>query len=179
MWPVFIGWINVFKTSPRLSRDVFRTLKTDCQICVFICPDKLLREKIFSWKNVQFGKVCQNGGRGGREIFFWVLWKKRSFGRKLSGELSEGESTFPDGLFEERHVFPKTFAINKSFQTFSTVSVFWHVFQKSIPVSKWTFWGIFFFKKYLFAIFFQILSRILSYFDHNTSTDCQNCVLSV
>ena len=155
MWPVFIGWINVFKTSPRLSRDVFRTLKTDCQICVFICPDKLLQGKKFPWKNVKFDFFSENGGGGG---FFEFLGKKRNFGRKLSGELSERYSKFPEGLFEERDVFPKTFQIKKCFQTFSKISifvVFWHVYVKIVPVSRWTCWGNFSLNKYLFRVCFR------------------------
>ena len=81
-------------------------------------------KKIFSWKTVQFGNVFQNGGRGGRESFCWNLWKKRIFGRKLSGALSERDSTFPELLFEVRCVFPKNILEIIFFQTFSIVLVF-------------------------------------------------------
>ena len=105
----FFGWINVFKNFSRHSADVFWTSKADYQNFVFICPYRLLQEKRFSWKNFQFDNIFQNGGRGGRESFFWVLWKKRNFGVKLSGGWSERDSTLPEGLFEERRVFPKNF----------------------------------------------------------------------
>ena len=51
--------------------------------------------------------------------------------------------------------------------------------SKGVPVSRWTYWGNFSLNKQLFTVFFQNLSRILSYFDQNTSIDCQHCVLSV
>ena len=68
-------------------------------------------------------------GAGGEEVFFRNLWKKRSSGGKLSGGLSESDSTLPEGLFEERHVFPKFFPIKKSFQTFSIILVFRRFFE--------------------------------------------------
>ena len=104
----FFGWLTFFKTFSWHSADVFWTLKADCQNCVFICPDKLLLEKIYSWKNVQFDVFFQEGGQGGL-VFFRVLWKNWNFGGKLSGESSERDSTFPELLFEVRHVFPKNF----------------------------------------------------------------------
>ena len=68
--------------------------------------------------------LFRTGGGRGVGFFFRILWKKRIFGGKTSGELSERDSTFPEGLFEERNVFPKTFPINKSFQTFSIILFF-------------------------------------------------------
>ena len=50
-------------------------------------------------------------GGGARAVgeFFRILWKKGTFGGKMSGELSERDSTFPERLFEGRRVFPKNF----------------------------------------------------------------------
>ena len=112
----FFVWINVCKTFSRPSADVFWTLKTDCQNCVFICPDKLLREKNFpgTGKMLNLMNVFQNGGRG--RSFFGIWWKKWTFGGKLLGELTERDSTAPDGLSEERHVLAKIIPKNKLFQ---------------------------------------------------------------
>ena len=70
-------------------------------------------QKNFSWKNFIPGKMFSlivffraTAGLGGG---FTILWIKRFFGGKLSGELSERDSTFPEGLLEERRVFPKNF----------------------------------------------------------------------
>ena len=67
----FFVWINVFKTFSRHSGDVFWNLKADCQNCVFVCPVKLLQEKFYSRKNVQFDSFFQNrgGGQGRRGSF--------------------------------------------------------------------------------------------------------------
>ena len=85
------------------------------------------RKKIFLEK-CSLWYFFSERGRGGRD-FFRNLWKKRSFGGKLSGGLSESDSTLPEGLFEERHVFPKFFPIKKSFQTFSIILVFCRFFE--------------------------------------------------
>ena len=113
------------------------------------------RKKLFLEK-CKFDFFSENGGGGG---IFEFLGKKLCFGGKLSGELSERDSNFPEGLFEERHVFPKAFPLIKSFQTFSKVSifvVFSHVYQKGVPVSRWTYWGNFSVIKQLFTVCFRI-----------------------
>ena len=115
----FFGWINVFKNFSRHSADVFWTLKTNCQNCVFVCPYKFLQEKNFPGEMFTLIVFLRKGAGG--KSFCRNLWKKRSFGGKWSGLLSERDSTLPEGLFEGRHLFPKFFPIKKSFQTFSII----------------------------------------------------------
>ena len=112
MWPVFIGWINVFKTSPRLSRDVFRTLKTDCKICVFICPDKLLQGKKFPWKNVKFDFFSENGGGGG---IFWIFRKKTDFWRKIVRRVIRTVLKVSRGTFWGERCFSENFSNKEMF----------------------------------------------------------------
>ena len=138
------------------------------------------RKKDFPGKKFSLITFFRMGGGVG-ERFFWILWKKWTFGGKLSGGWSERDSTLPEGLFEERHIYPKTFPINKSFQTFTIILlfvVFWQIYQNA-PLCT----DELIEKKFLWTDnclrFVSEVEQILSFFDNNTSTDCQNCVLSV
>ena len=174
--------------SSRLFLDIrqmfFWTLKADCQNCVFICPDELLLEKFYSWKNVEVDSFFQNGGRGGGGGVgrgFRNFVEKRFFGGKLSGESSERDSTIPEWLFEERRVFPKNFQwilFSNVQHKFSFLS-FFGMFIKKASLCPYELIEENFLWLNTFFEFFQKLSRILSYFVNNISTNCQICVSSV
>ena len=143
----------------------------------------------FSWKNFTPGKMLKlivffrtgAGVGGGVGLGFRNFVEKRFFGGKLSGELSERDSTFPEWLFEERRVFPKNFQwilFSNVQHNFSFLSFFGMFIKKASPcpyelIEENFLWLNTFFE------FFQKLSRILSYFVNNTSTNCQICVSSV
>ena len=121
-------------------------------------------------------------GGGGVWTFLKKFVEKTDFWRKLSAELSERDSTLPEGLFEERHVFPKTFPINTTFQTISIILVFLRFFEflsKRCPCVQMKILRKSFFDQIFVYDFFPEFEQILSYFDNTTSTDCQNCALSV
>ena len=140
---IFLGkrsffWLNqclVFKTFSLLldTRQMFFEFwKQTLKIVSLSGHISFSRKKTFLEKKSLWYFFSERG-RGGK-FFFRNLWKKRSFGGKLSGGLSERDSTLPEGLFEERHVFPKNFPIKKIFSNiqhnFSFLSFFWRFIKK-------------------------------------------------
>ena len=150
------------------------------KLCVYLSikasPGKKIPGKLFSLI------ILFRMGVGGGWTFLKKFMEKTDFWRKLSAELSERDSTLPEGLFEERHVFPKTFPINTTFQTFSIILVFCRFFEglsKRPPCVQMKLLRKSFFDQIFVYEFFPEFEQILSYFDNTTSTDCQKCVLSV
>ena len=124
----FFGWLIVFKTSSRHSADVFWTLKADCQNCVFICPDKLLLEKIYFRKNVQFDVFFsesggKGGGGGGGWSFSEFCGKIGLLAKIVRGVIRTGLNV-SRATFWGKTRFSEKFPVNNFFQTFSIVLVF-------------------------------------------------------
>ena len=79
-----------------------RKISTDCQKCVFTCPEKHLQEKNFLEKNKDFDKIPDN-----ERSFFWIFyWEKWIFGRELSAQLSRLECK-PEGNIGGKYVSRK------------------------------------------------------------------------
>ena len=114
----FSAWMNSSKLFPDFQQTSFEFWKQIGKIVILSVRITFFRK--FVCKKIQFDNFLQNSVG-----FFLEFWKElTTFSGKLSGRLSERVSTFPEVLFEERHVFPKTFPRNKSFQTFSIILVF-------------------------------------------------------
>ena len=120
---VFFVWLIVFKTFSRYSADVLWTLKADCQKCVFICPDKLLLEIIYSWKNVQFDVFfSERGARGGASFSKFV--EKLDFWQETVRRVVRTGLNVSRATLWGRTRFSEKFPVNKFFQTFSINLVF-------------------------------------------------------
>ena len=141
----FLGWINVLKTFSRHSADVFWSLKAYCQNCVFVCPDKLLLEIIYSWKNVQFDVFFSERGARGVGVFQSFV-AKLDFWREIVRRVVRTGLNVSRATFWGKTRFSEKFPVNKFFHTFSIILVFcrfWHIYQKGVPVSRWNYWGKF------------------------------------
>ena len=125
----FLGKRSFFlveSMSSRLFLDIwqmfFWTLKADCQNCVFICTDKLLLEKFYSWKNVQFDSFFRTGTGAGGGVQNSV--EKTVFWRKIVRVDIRKELNVSKATFWGKTRFSEKFPVNKFFQTFSIVLVF-------------------------------------------------------
>ena len=143
---------NFFQTLGGFFLDFGKKTSTDCQNCIFICPEKHLQEKKFSWeKTKSFIKVQTSSGA----FFKKNWWKKLFFGGKLSAQLSKLDSTLPEGRFGEKYVSRKKNQLKKylfilSGNLVSFIEIVCHVYQKRFTAYRWRFWEKSFFRTKIF-----------------------------
>ena len=147
-------WMIVFKkffqTLGGCFLDFGKKTSTDCQNCIFICPEKHLQEKKISWKKTNsFIKFQTSSG----VVFEKNLVKEKIFWQK---NISTVVKT---GLYASRGTFWGKYVSRKKVNCFCTLSgillscvaLVWHVYQKRFIVYRWRFWEKSFFwtKKFL------------------------------
>ena len=93
----------------------------------------------FYWEKKQFDNFSVI-----ERSFYQKFIEKLSFGWKISAQFSKLDSTLPVGHFEENYnlrkkISWKIFCTSSRFLS-SFVEFVRHVYQKCVPVSRWTFW---------------------------------------
>ena len=149
----FFGWMNSSRLFPDIQQITFEFSKQVAKIVFLSVQINFYRRK-FSLEKVvpiTFFRI--------RLDFFKSFVKKKNFQLKIVSRVIR------TGLYAFRG-------------TFRFLS-FFGMFIKKRPCVQMNLFRIFFFEQTIVYVFFQNLSRKLSYFDNNISTDWQNCVLSV
>ena len=170
---------NFFQTLGGFFLDFGKKTSTDCQNCIFICPEKHLQEKKFSWeKTKSFIKVQTSSGAFLKK----KLVKKIIFWRKIISTVVKTGLYASRGTFRGKICFPKKKSIKKipfyferKFSFFyrnclSCLSKTFHRLQMKV-LRK-----VIFSNKKFFTEFFQNLRGKLSYFGNESFIDYQKCV---
>ena len=177
-------WKIVFKNFVQRLGGCFldfgKKISTDCQKCIFICPENHLQEKVFPEKKKPFVKFLDI-----ERSFPWNFWwKKWIFVREVSAQLSRLNSRLPEGHFGEQYVSrkkinsKKVLYFERSF-SFLLSNLFCLFIKNASLFADERFETNHFFEQKFLYEFFQKLRGKLTYSCNESSTDWQNCVSSV